>query len=184
METTENFSKPIENLSKKPAKGILKSTSSSEHQPPQLNRQNSQDKDIKWDETNILQTLHPPDKDYGHMKIEEPKTPYSYFVEDDDGQCHSDNEMVGEIDPENLAKLIDKTTSSKSKFTFDAMEQDDSDQSDFEEIENETEEERMRRKEFEQKRKKHYNEYQMVKLARKLMKDEMNEDDHDDDDDE
>lgn len=140
-------------------------------------RYSSQDKDIKWDETNILQTLHPADKDYGHMKIEEPKTPYSYFVEDDDGQCHSDNEMAPEIDPDKLSKLIDKTTTSstKSKFTFDAMEQDDSDQSDFEEIENETEEERMRRKEFEQKRKKHYNEYQMVKLARKLLKDEMDE---------
>lgn len=109
------------------------------------------------------------------MKIEEPKTPYSYYNEDND-ECNSDNEMPTEIDPNALSKMIGNMKEMKSKFSFDVMGNDSGES--FEEIESENDEDRKRRNlDFEEKRKKHYNEYQMVKLARQLLKDEMEEND-------
>lgn len=120
---------------------------------------------------NILQTLHPPDKDYGFMKIEEPKTPYSYYKEDTvDGETHSreetDHPQGATID---LEKLSEKILESPCPKALGASESsaDDDDEGEL------TEEEKKRRREFELKRKRHYNEYQAVALARKLLEEEM-----------
>ncbi|KAA0201596.1 hypothetical protein HAZT_HAZT009653 [Hyalella azteca] len=53
---------------------------------------------------NILATLHPADKDYGHMKIEEPKTPYNFKDRDMSG---SGDELDG-LDPSILAQCIEE----------------------------------------------------------------------------
>ncbi|RWS01930.1 protein phosphatase inhibitor 2-like protein [Dinothrombium tinctorium] len=121
--------------------------------------------DIKWDEMNILQTLHPPDKDYGLMKIEEPKTPYSYYKDND-----SDIEAGA-----TASKIISSLSDAANQTPKILIPSDDQDDDDDEE--GLTEEELKKKREFEMKRKAHYNEFQAVKLARKWMEEEDEEED-------
>lgn len=110
---------------------------------------------------NIIETLHPPDKDYGHMKIDEPKTPYNYLAAD-------------QVDGLNIAELEEKIKSGAGLPPKALLGQDSSDDEDDADL---TPEERAKKREFENRRKKHYNEFYAVKLARKLLEEEEDDDD-------
>ncbi|XP_076233955.1 uncharacterized protein LOC143178908 [Calliopsis andreniformis] len=149
-----------ENLSKRPPKGILKTSSSFDN--PDAPRPS---KETKWDEMNIIATLHPPEKDYGHMKIDEPKTPYNY-----EG-LHSDFEF-DQLDSTAVAAKL--AGGSKPKIFEESSDDEE---------EKETPEEREKRKAFEAKRKRHYQEWQVVQMARKQLLEQDEEEEEDDDED-
>jgi len=160
-----------ENLSKVPKRGILKSSLSFE----QKESQGPCPKTSHFDEKNILETLHPADKDYGHMKIDEPKTPYEYNVEVDDDDLGEDGaaavKRIGdELDAQKLAERITQEMERPRR----RMSEPSADEEDLKLL---SPEEREKRKQFESKRKAHYNEFLAVKMARQLMEQEEEDED-------
>lgn len=150
---------------KKPCKGILKSSSSFDKHAATAAAASSVShrKSAKFDELNVLQTYHPLDKDYGHMKVDEPKTPYNYVEPED----------LDQLDAELLAEKLRVAASS----TNDSLSDEESSEDEDEEL---TEEQKQHKLEFERRRKAHYNEFEAIKLARKLIEEE-DEDDGDND---
>lgn len=112
----------------------------------------------KFDELNVLATFHPADKDYGHMIIDEPKTP---FVFEDD--------LTHDIDPEALMEKL--RLAAQSETPAFGMEDDSDDSSDDEDYP-ESIDEKVHRIDFERRRKLHYKEFMSVPLARRLIAEE------------
>ncbi|KAK4027835.1 hypothetical protein OUZ56_016976 [Daphnia magna] len=142
-----------ENLMKVPVKGILKNSTSFEGS---TSSKGSTNRGAKWDEMNILATHHPPDKDYGHMKIEEPKTPFSYHGEDS-GDEEDNHELDSKLLTERLMAGTEEIPAQKNESSVSEDEEE------------ETPNDKAKRRSFEHKRKSHYNEFMAVKLARQLM---------------
>jgi len=172
--------KMAENLTKQPKRGILKASTSFEQRdqdPP--HRSGPANKNPHFDEMNILQTLHPPDKDYGFMKIDEPKTPYEYASgteDDDDANLAEEHEKPKTVDDLDANLLAAKISAEGHKGPRPRRISEPS--GDEEDLALLTPEERERRKSFEVKRKAHYNEFYAVKMARQLM-DENDDEDED-----
>ncbi|XP_026542951.1 protein phosphatase inhibitor 2 isoform X1 [Notechis scutatus] len=122
----------------------------------------------KWDEMNILATYHPPGKDYGLMKIDEPSTPYHSLKEEDAGSDAEDSPVpTADV----LAKKLAAAAQGQGPKIL-ARQDDSSDEEEEDEVDL-TPEELEKKRQFEMKRKMHYNEAQNIKLARQLIAKEM-----------
>ncbi|XP_054838605.1 protein phosphatase inhibitor 2 [Eublepharis macularius] len=135
-----------------------------------------------WDEMNILATYHPPGKDYGLMKIDEPSTPYRSMVGDDE-DAGSDTESGEALTADVLARKLEAAAEGKGPKILAPQESSDEEEEEEEEEEL-TPEELEKKRQFEMKRKMHYNEAQNIKLARQLIEKELRGDAADEEEDE
>jgi len=111
---------------------------------------------------NILMTEHPANKDYGHMKIDEPKTPYHENMPDEE------EEKAQKLFTDVLSEKVMKVAKEDSESKWDQ----ESSGSEFGEEESLTDEQKEHKRKFREWRKKHYNEFLAVKRARELIQQE------------
>jgi len=115
-------------------------------------------KTAKFDEANVLQTFHPANKDYGHMVIDEPKTPFVF-----------ESDLPHDLDTEALMEKL--RLAAQSETPSFGIENDSDDSSDDEDYP-ESVDEKVRRLEFERRRKLHDREFLSVPLALRLIAEE------------
>lgn len=164
---------PVDTTKAQPSKSILKKRHSHEcdsHHSGCTAGSEEGGRRAQWDEMNILATYHPADKDYGHMKIDDPPTPYHEHnqelddekMDESDGSIRerkasfSDTRVEVLLDPDALTQKLNETDTTERIRKVSASSDNES-----EDDANLTEEQRAKKKEFEQKRKKHYNEFQV-----------------------
>ena len=151
---------PAQFLHLQPKKSILKAK--------QTTSFDAKDRGAHFDEMNIIATHHPADKDYGHMKIDEPKTPYHYSDGESEGEAMSTSSrprrvsLVGAVDADALSAGLQGSTPTRKDSM--PLESEDS--------EDETEEKKEKKKAFEKKRRAHYNEGAILKQHLDLEEDE------------
>ncbi|RNA30902.1 phosphatase inhibitor 2 [Brachionus plicatilis] len=162
-----------------PKKGILKHRASSDFSSlssgsfdskllEQNTALNGSSKNMHWDEMNILATYHPPDKDYGFMKVDEPPTPFNFSTHTPNVNSNQTDEYS--IDFNDLKNKLDKCASLTPKVMRTRSLDHESGRS---KEDDEVDEDALNRnKEFEKHRKAHYNEFKMAQLLRSQMSDE------------